>query len=373
MLAAETAVENPGNVLRRRSGEVIARAGRGLSLGLLDAYPDGFEPHRHDTLSFAPDRQGDAVRLAGQPRYGARVYGRAIERPGGLTWLQYWLWYYDNPKHLLGFGKHEGDWELVQVGVAADGVPQVMTYAQHNSGEARRLGDATRRAIAAGEAWHPVVYVAPLSHASYFTARTHLYLGGSDHPRGDGPRERPPVHRFGGWAQWPGHWGNTERSITVPVVLRRVGDGPRSPALQEPKWSRPEQFHARTRRRRLRVLLGRLAHRLGALSFPRELRIGAAAIDSGGNLDVTVELGGAGPRRARHLLITVHEGDRIVARRVVENPGPATTERIPVPGAGARLQVDVSAINRLRQRSDPVSAPVRPAAGPTSSSLGGPT
>ena len=359
MLAAETAVENPGNVLRRREGEVIAHAGQGLSLGLLSSYPEPFAPQPRDTLSFAPDRQGDAERMSKQDRYRARVYGRSIQRPGGRMWLQYWLWYYDNPKHLRGFGKHEGDWEMVQVGLGADGLPQALTYAQHDGGEALELSPSARRAIADGQEWYPVVYVAPLSHASYFTARTHVYRVGIDHPRGDGPAERPPVHRFGKWAEWPGHWGNTERGITTPVIPRRVGDGPRSPGWQEPKWSRPERFHESAHRRRWRVSLGRFAHWLGGLSFPRELTVPKAELGSEQRVVVTIQLGGTGLRRARHLLITVHEGDRVLARRIVPSPGSETTQTIPVPAAGSGLEVDVSAFTWLRQRSDPVSVPLQ--------------
>ena len=77
------------------------------------------------------------------------------------VWLQYWLWLYYNPKNLFGFGKHEGDWEMIQIGFDADGRPSCHR-AQHDSGEARGRGvGRARRRVA------PVVYVAPLSHASY--------------------------------------------------------------------------------------------------------------------------------------------------------------------------------------------------------------
>ena len=71
------------------------------------------------------------MRAAG---YGDRIYGRALTS-GGKTWLQYWLFSYYNPQNVLGFGVHEGDWEFVQLGLDADGVPDVATYAQHGGGE----------------------------------------------------------------------------------------------------------------------------------------------------------------------------------------------------------------------------------------------
>ena len=59
-----------------------------------------------------------------------------MKEDGGRTWLQYWLWCYYNPKHLLGWGKHEGDWEVVQIGLDGE-TPDVLTYSQHENGEAR--------------------------------------------------------------------------------------------------------------------------------------------------------------------------------------------------------------------------------------------
>ena len=60
-----------------------------------------------------------------------------MKEDGGRVWLQYWMWSYYNPKHLLGLGKHEGDWEVVQIGLADAGEPEVATFSQHEGGEAR--------------------------------------------------------------------------------------------------------------------------------------------------------------------------------------------------------------------------------------------
>jgi hypothetical protein len=109
---------------------------------------------------------------------------------------------------------------------------------------------------------HPVVYVAPLSHASYFESGTHPYPIGIDHPYGDGPEAPLPVEGFGPWVEWGGRWGSSERAIG-----RRVGHGPRSPAHQGAKWERPATFHARVRRRKGRLLAGRLLHFLGRATY----------------------------------------------------------------------------------------------------------
>ena len=52
-------------------------------------------------------------------------YGRAAPAEGGGRWLQYWRWHADNPQDrgILRSGRHEGDWELVQVRVDARGRP----------------------------------------------------------------------------------------------------------------------------------------------------------------------------------------------------------------------------------------------------------
>ena len=232
-------VENPGNLLQTSTGEVIARVGGDpeLTLELLTAYPDGREPQSDDCFCQAPNVLGDARRMEGDPRYAGPVYGRVVREDGGRDWLQYWFWLYYNPKNLFGFGKHEGDWEMIQVGLGAGGEPEVLAYAQHDSGEARAAGDVEWVERDGGR--HPVAYVSPLSHASYFEAGTHPYPIGIDHPYGDGPEAWPEVAEFGDWVQWPGRWGNSER-----VIATRIGNGPPSPSRQSSKWKRPSRLSA---------------------------------------------------------------------------------------------------------------------------------
>ena len=47
------------------------------------------------------------------------AYGRIARGSDGRRWLQYWLYYTDNPQDrgIVRTGRHEGDWELVQVGL----------------------------------------------------------------------------------------------------------------------------------------------------------------------------------------------------------------------------------------------------------------
>jgi hypothetical protein len=345
VLAAESAVENEGNLLRRFDGEVLARS-RGdpeLSLELLTRYPAGVEADPDDSIAMSPDYAGDSRRMERSDRHRGRIYARVVD-DGTLTWCQYWFWLYYNPKNLLGFGKHEGDWEMVQVGLR-HGEPEVASYAQHDSGEARPFGKGMD--LVPGDALRPIAYVAPLSHASYFEARTHPYFIGIDDPRGDGPRRELPVVPFGDWVNWEGRWGSGERGIA-----RRIGFGPNSPARQGLKWRDPGAWHARLRYRRVRVLLGEVMHRLGALTSPSAPGI-SEATRSGRQVKVSWELRGAGPRRGAHLYITVHERHLVIASRVVRNaPAQDSTTLITSPDRQPE-EVLVSAFNGLRQRSDP--------------------
>lgn len=160
------------------------------------------------------------------------VYGRAV-RDGGDAFLQYWLLYADNPQDrgIVRTGRHEGDWELVQVRVGPDGRARAATYAQH--GWAARCGYDGR------------VFVAHGSHASYATAGEHgrPWPDPDDEARGDGRTVRPQVRPFGAWVRWPGRWGRT-RAGWVPAE----SDSPRGPAFQDTgAWRDPAGYHAAAR------------------------------------------------------------------------------------------------------------------------------
>jgi hypothetical protein len=339
------AVENPGNILRRFDGEVIARAGGepALSLELLTSYPEGLEARADDCLAMAPDVLGDARRMEREERYAGRLYGRAVEE-GGRTWLQYWIWLYYNPKNLFGFGKHEGDWEMVQIGLGADGKPELAAYSQHSSGETRRFSSGEVEVEEHEGSIHPVVYVASLSHAGYFDAGTHPYPSGIDHAYGDGPTDLLPIERPGPWAEWAGCWGSSERA-----VLGRLGNGPPSPGRQG-KWLSPASFQAKLRRRVLRALVSRALHFLGRATYPH-----APAIEAwfeGRRCLIGYRLNQSLWRRSRHLYITVHDGERVIASRVVGGAADEGSEVVLLPSDLQQGIVWASAFNRLRQRSD---------------------
>jgi hypothetical protein len=348
-------VENPGNLLRTADGEVIARVGGdpALTLELLTAYPDGREPKADDCLCEGADVLGDARRMEPDPRYAARLYGRVVRGDGGRDWLQYWFWLYYNPKNLFGFGKHEGDWEMIQIGFGAGGQPEVLAYAQHDSGEARKASEAEWIERDGGR--HPVIYVSPLSHASYFEAGTHPYPVGIDHPYGDGPEASPAVEPFGDWVHWPGRWGNTER-----VIASKIGNGPPSPARQSSKWTSPAAFQRKMGRREFRALLGRLLYRLGRPFYPNPPELEARL--EGRRCVVDYRLTSTSLRRSRHLYLTVHDGERVIASRAVRYSGESGSEILRLTADPGSLDVVGTTFNRVRQRSDPTEVTVAPAA-----------
>jgi hypothetical protein len=177
----------------------------------------------------------DSQRMHGLPQYANRAYAQMwSDTATGEKIFQYWLFSYYNSKAdpTIGVGEHEGDWEMVQVRVGANGAPIDATYAQHR--EAERC-DWSRVEKSAND--HPVVYVAVDSHASYFTPDNHDYLGGveTDWAPGDDPIRVVPsvvdISSNPGWVRWPGKWGGS-------------GASPQGPHFQGDKSSQPFTWQA---------------------------------------------------------------------------------------------------------------------------------
>ena len=300
-----------------------------------------------------PDPLAAARTLQADPRYADRCYGRVVP-DGGRTWLQYWLWSYDNPKQLLGFGRHEGDWEMVQVGLGPDDVPEVVTCSQHEGGEAKDWADAERLGA------HPVIYVAPLSHANYFESGAHPYVIGIDNPDGRVEPVLPRVEPFGDWAAWPGRWGSSMGVLGRLSGGRLGGRSPVGPGRQGQKWDSPAAFHRRAQLSRPGEALGRLMRQIGRLSYPRLRSLEAHRED--GRLLVGWELDRAALRGAGQLLVTLHEVGReeeVLLSHAARIRGRAGTVEVPLTQPlPAAAVVRASAFNALRQRSDPLEAEV---------------
>jgi Vacuolar protein sorting-associated protein 62 len=235
-----------GNTLSRLWRKVLATAhptfsGTQLDPDLLRAgrYRDGTRVLPGDHLdAVGKDYVADSREMHSRPGYADQVYGYANHNQPGALWLQYWFFYYYNDKALLGSGNHEGDWELVQIGIGQGEQPRTATYSQHTSGE--RCGwDEVEMEDGA-----PVVYSARGSHACYF--RPGIYPQAPivpDHNDAKGPRVRPNLNLISdddpAWVGWPGRWGSTRHWR----ILSFLGaDSPPGPA-QHGAWTDPHRFH----------------------------------------------------------------------------------------------------------------------------------
>jgi hypothetical protein len=192
-----------------------------------------------DYIDESNNYQADYDTLHRNAEYANRIYGRVVGNVDGSTILQYWFFYYYQPNFIETIagqkvGAHEGDWEGIQVQVDANGNPLNATYFQHGDGE--RCGWN----VFPPDGFHPIVYVALDSHASWFKAESHS-LGpiGSDIANGDG--ESPPIPTVtditnaprSSWVYWPGKWGGTTPDFP--------GDqsSPPGPSQKGDQWNYP--------------------------------------------------------------------------------------------------------------------------------------
>ena len=232
---------DPANALKRADGAVVAdAAGSGrrptLDLGFLGwpHYGDDTPAARSDFLDAEGRDYVLQAREMHRPPFADRVHGRAVEAGDGGWWLQYWFFYLYNNKAFLGFGLHEGDWEMVQVRIDGDGEPASMAFAQHDHGQRCRWELVEKR----GQ--RPLVYVARGSQASYPFAGRHRAPVVPDHADGRGPEVSPALEPIGRedpeWIAWPGRWGSSKARNLAE------SNSPRGPAHQD-KWSHPKTFH----------------------------------------------------------------------------------------------------------------------------------
>ena len=170
--------------------EVGARHADGSRVTSLDQLTAG-----HARIDFPKDMRQPVAPVVGYHR---------VVTGGSLWWHQYWSWFLYNPKTYAGFGAHEGDWEMVQLGCRdpEGNVPILMSFSQHGSG--------TKREFWSVELIHgqPVVYVALDSHANYPTPTRDV----TDQADGQGEELQPLWLDFGPWAEWTGRWGNSDNS-----------------------------------------------------------------------------------------------------------------------------------------------------------------
>jgi hypothetical protein len=245
--------------LLRSDGTLIADAGGELELDFLRAgeYPNGQPVQDGDRLDGGPEPVADARRRHLEDEISDVIYGRVAPRSGGGLWLQYWLFYFHSAKGIpgvsgaegvLGAGLHQGDWEMVQIGIpkdqvgAADPKPDVAVLAAHDYAHRIAWDEVDRTEV--GD-W--IIYPGRASHATYPKAgrwrgkkRGPFSLDVlDDFADGGGVRREPDVQaiRIGApvWVGWPGLWGSTKAK---PVI---GGGSPQGPWRQRP-WRDPDGF-----------------------------------------------------------------------------------------------------------------------------------
>lgn len=230
------------NRLIREEGTVIAYANPALSepnlsWGFLKppggSYPNGKLVNGADRLSErTSDEEGaasDIVLFEANPEYADRTYGRA-KYDGGRWWLQYWFWsYYQS--FLEGFGElgdHEGDWEMIQIGLNESGLPELATYAQHSSGESCSWSDLGTSIGFYGNL-APDVFVSWGIHASYADPNG-LPVPEFTDAESPVPAQVEVMQDAADWVEWPGVWGDSSSS-------------PDAPSSQGNKWNQPDDFY----------------------------------------------------------------------------------------------------------------------------------
>ncbi len=233
---------NPGNTLRRgpsggHDGAVLASAPIELDW---PTYPGGKAAKDSDVVGIkGRDYRTQYVALRkAHPELRNKLVARAVRDPGsGQLWLQYWLFYIYNDYHLaLNAGLHEGDWEMVQLGMKGE-QPDVAVYAQHDYGERRNWSEVRKTADG-----RPIVFSARGSHASYFEPG--LYSTQAWYDVCDGARSAAHTElvvledgELPGWARWEGFWGDTKAPIK-----KLLSPSPRGPIRQTEKWSHPGRW-----------------------------------------------------------------------------------------------------------------------------------
>jgi hypothetical protein len=302
---------------------------------------------------------------------GGTAYGR-VEPEGGGFFLQYWLFYADNPC-VLPPGRHDGDWELVQVRIERtdDGfVATQVTLAEHGK-------PVTKKVEAAVSKRGPKVFVAVDSHACYFKsgAQPMLPLSDTCQPvEADGVKPDivlfPLAEDDKDWAHWSGRWGMDGAEGTrvalrlglknTPPILRRLnfgaGESPPSPGLQN-SWPSPEAFAGSgTRRKRFTVALRQFAHFLGRLTWPREAPVVSIERINKGRYAIEAKPAGRLLRRIARVSVafdevTADENLRALAMYSVRTRDPAEVFKVPHEG---ELIWRAAGYNVLRQRGNPV-------------------
>lgn len=330
----------------------------------LKSKPDGKSQKRSNEMLAAFGKDQD---LAG----AGMAYGRVAGSRRGVLFLQYWLFYADNPC-VIAPGRHDGDWELVQIRVERSGADfraTHLTLAEHGKPVSAPIASAA----------DPIdVYVAVDSHACYFEPGANPIIPLSDvcEPTDD-TGAKPLVELLPiasdkrDWAHWSGRWGmdrgpgtwlalklRLKRTPSLFKWLNKVGAGesPPSPGHQGMSWSSPRAFAARGTGRRASIgLLQRFAHFLGHATWPNTPpRVEVTPVD---DHTYAIEATAAGRflRRVSRVSVAFWEERPDGSRRALamQSLRPGHPVRVEIPHQG-KLAWRAAGYNWLRQRGRPV-------------------
>ena len=196
--------------------------------------------------------------------YDTVVYAHVTdEESGGKTYvgLQYWFFYYFNDwLGILPFGKHEGDWEMIQLLFEANGPAEILNegktpfavgFSQHFGGTASTWGDVRTQ-----DGTHPKVYVAEGSHANFSRPGSHpvcfrTLACVTDEAPGEGEArtltfepddirlmpDTPPKRLRDtqyAWLSFKGRWGQPDAGIRGPMWIEANGK-----LIRRTAWSLP--------------------------------------------------------------------------------------------------------------------------------------
>jgi Vacuolar protein sorting-associated protein 62 len=314
-----------------------------LSLPFLvpDRYEGGATVKESDLIGCEGGGAAAARELHKEPRYRNRMYGRAVEDSSGRWWLQYWFFYVYNDFNLFGdffgAGRHEGDWEMIQLRLAEDESPDYAVYAQHKEAAVRRWDQVD---VVPGTE-RPFVYVARGSHASYFSPGKHPT--GSWWDFADAARRSPDVRLEivneeqpqWRWLLWPGHWGGTK---THKIHLPFDADSPVGPCAHD-QWTDPSTLATK--------LPEEAAPATQAVAPPPPALPKAQARREGNDLWIDYETEPTEERAIKGLAITLNSPDDALVppqTRTVATTDPSGSVRWPGEiDPGKRYDVHVSA------------------------------
>jgi hypothetical protein len=332
---------------------------------------------------------GKDRQLAGTPpAYGRNqdldgagtAYGRVFPE-GDALFLQYWLFYPDNPC-VIPPGRHDGDWELVQVRLERSGdsfKPTHLTLAEHGKPVNKPIESAAEIEV----------FVAVDSHACYFKAGANPIIPLSDvcEPAG-APGATPRIELLPieaskkDWVHWEGRWGMDRGPGTwlallahrkrTPFYLRWLnkvgaGESPPGPAHQGLSWHSPAAFATGGAGRRLTTkLVQRLAHLIGYLTWPHKSPAVKVTATSPGEpspaSSYAIEAKPAGRllRRVSFVAVAFWEERRDGSRRALALHSVRAGEKksVEIEHEGV-LVWRAAGYNVLRQRGRPLSGPTQ--------------